>query len=103
MLSWSALGDLEKAGFEVGAHGHQHHQLDLLSIAEVTRDIALCKTLLEERLGHGVATFAYPHGYYTPRVREAVRAAGFDSACGVKNAFSHPFDDRLSLARLTVR
>jgi peptidoglycan/xylan/chitin deacetylase (PgdA/CDA1 family) len=103
MLSWSALDDLEAAGFEIGAHGHHHRQFDVLPLSTVTQDIGLCKELLEERLGHRVATFAYPHGYSSAGVRQAVRAAGFDAACGVRNALSHPFDNRWSIARLTVR
>jgi peptidoglycan/xylan/chitin deacetylase (PgdA/CDA1 family)/O-antigen/teichoic acid export membrane protein/aminoglycoside phosphotransferase len=103
MLSWSALDDLEAAGFEIGAHGHHHRQFDVLPINTVAHEIARCKELLEGRVGHRVATFAYPHGYSSPDVRQAVRAAGFEAACGVKNALSHPFDDRWSIARLTVR
>lgn len=103
MLSWSALDDLEAAGFEIGAHGHHHRQFDVLPIGAVTQDITHCKVLLEERLGHRVATFAYPHGYSSAGVRQAVRGAGFDAACGVRNALSHPFDNRWSIARLTVR
>lgn len=103
MLSWQGVHDLAAAGFEIGAHGHGHVPLDVLPIAKVTEDIALSKAMLEERLGRRVAMFAYPHGYRTRDVREAVRAAGFDGACGVRNAFSHARDDRWSLARLTVR
>jgi len=103
MLSWSALADLESAGFEIGAHGHRHRQFDVLPMSAVRQEITQCRELLEERLGHRVATFAYPHGYSSAGVRQAVRGAGFDAACGVRNALSHPFDNRWSIARLTVR
>jgi len=102
MLSWSGVEELDAAGFEIGAHGHRHSPLDVMSPAEVAKDISMSKTLIQERLGHGLFGFAYPHGYRSSSVRQAVRRAGFECACGVRNALSHPLDDRWSLARLTV-
>ena len=43
-------------------------------------------------------TFAYPHGAYDKRVRQAVIDAGYVSAAAVKNAFSHPADDPYAIA-----
>lgn len=102
MLSWAAPSELEEARFEIGAHGHRHRPLDVLALPEVAVDIGRSKASLESRLGHRVATFAYPQGYRDQAVREVVRASDFDSACGVGNAFSHRLDDRWSIARLTV-
>jgi len=103
MLEWDRLAELEAAGIEVGAHSHTHPQLDLLPRAEAASEIRRCKGLLEDSLGHAVDSFAYPHGYATPWVREEVRRCGFRSACGVRNAFSHEEDSRWMAARLTVR
>jgi peptidoglycan/xylan/chitin deacetylase (PgdA/CDA1 family) len=102
MLAWDRLGELEAAGFEVGAHSHSHPQLDLLPRAQASAEIRRSKGLLEDALGHTVATFAYPHGYATRWLREEARRCGFRSACGVGNAFSHERDLRWQLARLTV-
>jgi len=60
------------------------------------------KRRLEDQLGHQLASFAYPHGYSSRRVREAVAAAGYTSACAVKHALSGPGDDRYALARVVV-
>lgn len=103
MLSWSGICELDAAGFEIGAHGHRHTPLDVLPVAVVAEDVGRSKMALEQRLGHRLSSFAYPHGYRSASVRLAVRRAGFDCACGVRNALSHPVDDRWSLARLTVR
>jgi peptidoglycan/xylan/chitin deacetylase (PgdA/CDA1 family) len=102
MIDWDAVGQLEPAGLEVGAHTHTHPQLDLLPRAAAAAEIARSKDLLETALGHRVASFAYPHGYASRAVRREVRRCGFSSACGVRNAFSHRDDDRWLLARLTV-
>ena len=102
MIAWRDLGRLEAAGFEIGAHGHSHRPLDVLTHAEAHEEITLSKQLLERSLGHRVSSFAYPHGYANRWTRDEVRRCGFRSACGVRNAFSHPGDDRWLLARLTV-
>jgi peptidoglycan/xylan/chitin deacetylase (PgdA/CDA1 family) len=102
MLEWQQLGELEAMGIEVGAHAHTHAQLDTLGRDHVRWEVQLPKQLLEDHLGHRVRSFAYPHGYSSPSVRRTVADAGYDSACGVRNALSSPTDDRFSLARLTV-
>jgi peptidoglycan/xylan/chitin deacetylase (PgdA/CDA1 family) len=103
MIRWDAIGQLERAGMEVGPHSHTHPQLDLLPKADAATEIARSKDLLEVALDHPVTSFAYPHGYASRWVRGEVRRRGFSSACGVRNAFSHRGDDHWLLARLTVR
>jgi peptidoglycan/xylan/chitin deacetylase (PgdA/CDA1 family) len=102
MLSWAATRDLLDAGFEIGSHGHHHLQLDVASRARVAAELHRSREQLEDHLGHPAATFAYPHGYHTPRLVELVRRAGFQSACAVKNALSHDDDDLFALSRLTI-
>jgi peptidoglycan/xylan/chitin deacetylase (PgdA/CDA1 family) len=103
MLAWSQVRELEMAGLEVAAHTHTHPHLDILPPAQAGEEVRRSKDLLEGELGHRVRSFAYPHGYASSFLRREVRAAGFDSACGVANRLSHPGDDRWYLARLTVR
>jgi peptidoglycan/xylan/chitin deacetylase (PgdA/CDA1 family) len=103
LLAWSQLRELVARGVEIGAHSHSHFELDTLQRRAAWREITECKVLLEEQLQTPIHTFAYPHGYSSPRLRLLVRAAGYRSACGVRNAFSTETDDRYLLARLTVR
>ncbi|HZC13618.1 MAG TPA: polysaccharide deacetylase family protein, partial [Thermoleophilaceae bacterium] len=49
-----------------------------------------------------IRSFAYPHGAYDERARQAVIDAGFRSAAAVKNALSHSADDVFAIARWTV-
>lgn len=102
MIPFDRLAELEAAGIEVGSHSHSHRQLDLLSRSAAADDIRRGKELLEGALGHPVASFAYPHGHASRWVQDEVQRCGFRSACGVRNAFSHPADNRWLLARLTV-
>ena len=102
MLDWSQLASLRGDDVEIGGHSVTHPHLDTLGTARARDEVRGCKRSLEAALGEEVRTFAYPHGYSSPRVRREVRAAGYRAACGVKNALSADHDDTLSLARLMV-
>ncbi len=103
MLSWGQLLEVAECGVEIGAHSHTHPELDALVPRVLEWEVVRPKRLLEERLGREVASFAYPHGYANPRLRGGVRAAGYRSACAVRNLPSHPGDDHFFLARQTMR
>jgi peptidoglycan/xylan/chitin deacetylase (PgdA/CDA1 family) len=102
MLTWSHIADVQASGIECGAHSRSHPQLDILAPAAVRDEIVHCKSELEHQLGRQVATFAYPHGYYSAAVRRLVQEAGYSSACAVKHAMSATTDDRFALARIIV-
>lgn len=102
MMSWTQIAKLPMVGIEVGAHTHTHRQLDTLPLAEARYEIARSKTILEQKLGRRVTTFAYPQGYYSGRVRELVKEEGFTSACAIKHALSATHDDHFSLSRIVI-
>src|SRR5919202_4452273 len=102
MLTWSQIADVQASGIECGAHSHSHPQLDILAPAAARDEIVHCKSELEHQLGRQVATFAYPHGYYSAGVHRLVQEAGYSSACAVKHAMSATTDDRFALARIIV-
>ena len=102
MLPWERLADLEAAGIEIGSHSHTHPEMDVLSRAAASQEMRHSKALLEDELGHPVDSFAFPHGYATRWLQQEVRRAGFRSACGVRNTFSHSGDNRWLLSRVTV-
>ncbi len=89
-------------GVEVGAHSVHHPYLDELGDAEIDEEVGASKRQLEDVVGARVRSFAYPHGAFDARVRQAVISAGYDSAVAVKNAISHLQDDPLAIARWTV-
>jgi UDP-glucose 4-epimerase len=102
MLSWTALDELVRAGFEIGSHGKRHIAADVNSPEIVRRDAAESRTNLEQKLGCAVSSFAYPFGYHAARARRAVRAAGFAQACVVGDLPARAGDDRWSPPRLQV-
>jgi Polysaccharide deacetylase len=102
MLCWEQLEELRDGGVEIGAHGHRHVQLDVVPLDRAARELVNSKLLLEDRLQSAVNSFAYPFGYHTARIKRLVARSGFTSACAVKNRLSHPGDDHLALARVTM-
>ncbi len=102
VVSWDQLAELHSNGMEIGSHSHTHRALDCLRRGELRREVSLSKLALEDGLQEQVTSFAYPYGYHSPAVRREVRAAGYSSACGVKNALSHEADDLYAVARVLI-
>jgi peptidoglycan/xylan/chitin deacetylase (PgdA/CDA1 family) len=102
-LSRSAVAELARLeSVEVGAHGVRHLCLDELDDRELADEVHVSKAQLEDLAQVSVHSFAYPHGAYDRRARQAVISAGYRSAAAVKNAVSHAADDSFAIARWTV-
>ena len=101
-MSWSDIRTLPGPEMELGAHSHDHLQLDLLTKPRAASQLRVCKDLLEQETQGSVDSFAYPHGYHRAATRRLVEGSGFTSACGVKNELSHGDDDRWALARIML-
>lgn len=100
VMTWAHLRELDRAGVEVGAHGHVHRELDVGP--DATAEILTSKRVLEEGLQREVRSFAYPFGCHDRAVRDAVERAGFESAAAVKHAWSHRGTDPYAIARLLI-
>ena len=46
--------------------------------------------------------FAYPYGLENARVRDAVRTAGYSSACSIRSGFNRPDVDPFLLRRIDI-
>jgi peptidoglycan/xylan/chitin deacetylase (PgdA/CDA1 family) len=103
MLTWDAIERVAAMGIEIGAHAHHHWALDELDDDGAEMEIGVSKKLLDRHLGTPIRSFAYPHGYHSRKIKAMVRRAGFDNACGVKEALSGPGDDEFALARIMLR
>lgn len=102
MMGWSDLRSLGNAGIEVGAHSMSHVELDVVPPSRRRREIAHSRSMLREGLDTEVRSFAYPYGYHSAQVVAEVRAAGFESACAVKDRWSHSDEDHYALSRMFV-
>jgi peptidoglycan/xylan/chitin deacetylase (PgdA/CDA1 family) len=103
MLDWGQVRELAAAGVEIGGHSHTHPQLDQLPDERLRSEVRRCRDILDDELGRAPVSFAYPYGYSSRRVRQAVREAGFGQALAVGNWLAAPRQGSYALRRLTVR
>ncbi|MEU3839992.1 polysaccharide deacetylase family protein [Streptomyces sp. NPDC028635] len=103
MLDWDQVRALTAAGVEVGGHSHTHPQLDQLDDDALERELSRCRDIVAGELGAPPVSFAYPYGYSSRRVRQAVRRAGYAQALAVGNALARRRQGPYALHRVTVR
>ncbi|MEU6824662.1 polysaccharide deacetylase family protein [Streptomyces atriruber] len=103
MLDWDQVRELAAAGAEIGGHSHTHPQLDQLSDDALRFELRRCRDIVADELGTRPASFAYPYGYSSRRVRERVRETGFRQALAVGNGLARRAQGPYALRRVTVR
>ncbi|GGX26583.1 hypothetical protein GCM10010297_54680 [Streptomyces malachitofuscus] len=103
MLDWDQVRELADGGVEIGGHSHSHPQLDQLDAGRLRSELILCREIVSDRLGSVPLSFAYPYGYSSRRVREAVREAGYAQALAVGNGLARRAQGPYALRRVTVR
>ena len=102
-FTWDQLREMAAAGMEIGSHTLTHPNLNRISdIAELKRQIAESKLVLEEQLDQPVTALAYPYGLYNDRVVAMVQAAGYTTARGVSFGTTHAAADRFTLNAMTA-
>jgi peptidoglycan/xylan/chitin deacetylase (PgdA/CDA1 family) len=104
-LDWDELAELEAGGVRIESHGIAHRPLSELEPAEATREIALSKLRLEERLGREVEAFAFVKGSladYRPEHASLVQQAGYKLAFTSVSGANGPATDRFRLRRYNI-
>ncbi len=61
-LTWHELAVLLESGVAIGSHGWTHQSFGRMSDQEIEEQAALCREMLEQRLGCPIMAFAYPFG-----------------------------------------
>ncbi|TPQ18940.1 polysaccharide deacetylase family protein [Streptomyces sporangiiformans] len=102
MLDWDQVRELAGEGVEIGGHSHTHPQLDQLTDDALRFELTRCREIVADELGTAPVSFAYPYGYSSRRVREAVREAGYAQALAVGNALARRRQGPYALQRVTV-
>ena len=83
VMSLESLADLDPTRIEIGGHGHQHLQSDLLSSATLRNEFRESREILEQGLGRSITSMAYPFGYHDRRARRIAKQEGYTRACEV--------------------
>lgn len=79
-LSWREVRELSRYGICFGSHTVTHPRLELLSSAEVKEEITVSKRVIEDALGLGVSSFAYPYAF--PETKQKFKLMLHDLLCG---------------------
>ncbi len=102
LLSWTQIRELSDAGIQFGSHSLTHPDLTGLEPGALTAEVRDSKKRIEDRIGCEVRHFCYPFGAQSPTVVDAVREAGYTSACTTRRAAVREGEDAFLLPRLSV-
>jgi peptidoglycan/xylan/chitin deacetylase (PgdA/CDA1 family) len=102
LLSWPEIRGLRDAGVSFGSHTADHRPLTALSAADVLREGARSRVLIERELGEPVTTLAYPYGDCDPAVRRLMAACGYDAGLTTQSGLSGLADDPMAIPRVEV-
>ena len=91
------------AGHQIGAHTKTHPHLSKISPEKAREEIFGSKKSLEDRFGVPIRHFCYPYGDYSPRVRDMVGEAGFETAVTIEPGIWRSGADRLLIPRISAR
>ncbi|MFE0151717.1 polysaccharide deacetylase family protein [Nonomuraea sp. NPDC059007] len=98
LMTAEQLRQVAGEGMEVASHTQTHLSLAGAPTGDLYHEVKTSRTDLEAILGHEVLGLAYPYGHADREAVEAVRAAGYAYACGIKPGEA----DRLCLPRTHV-
>lgn len=102
LLNAAELRMMRENGMEIGSHTVSHVRLPEADDAHLARELADSKAELEDLLGDRVGSFAYPYGAVDTRCANAVKKAGYATACTTRTGWALRDGDPFRLRRLTV-
>jgi len=79
-LRWVEIREMERHGFEFGAHTQTHPDLTKIPITKAGEEITVSKEQLQNHLGKEIDFFAYPFGRFNAQIETIVRNH-FRGAC----------------------
>ena len=97
-----AVVALARAGHTIGAHTHSHGPLPALVGAEVRRELADARRIVEDVTGRRPDAFSYPFGAWDARVAGLVAETGYQAAFTVDLGVVRRGDNPFGLRRACV-
>jgi peptidoglycan/xylan/chitin deacetylase (PgdA/CDA1 family) len=96
------VGELVKAGWEIGSHSMSHIDLTQ-NEGTLAYEIGESRTRLNEKFGLDVKSFAYPFGMIDKTVVNVAANSGYHAAVGLGNTYQQGLFDLYYLVRMEVR
>ena len=101
-ITWEQLKEMSDNGVDIGGHGVNHTDLNALFEKQLEEEVENCYQTLAKQLGKPAKNFSYPGGKYDEKVIEAVKKAGFKSACTTKEGMVKKSDNVFEIKRVWV-
>jgi len=89
-MNWSQVREMDRAGMQIGSHGHQHVDHSRPSEQTLVRELRMSRDILQNELGHEIEWFAPPYGFVNPKTVRAAKAAGFSGVATSRIALAKP-------------
>lgn len=100
LMDWAEIQGVAREGAGIGSHDLTHApDLDSMEEQAMRRRLAASRSMLEERLGLPVRSFAYPYGFAGHRLRR-VAAECYEACCTADLGFVTPDADPWLLPRV---
>jgi len=94
------LAAMQSAGHTIGGHGHTHEPFSRLSPTEQARDMAMCSTVLSDRLGSCARPMSYPYGVCDDDIARRCAFCSFVNGFTTEQGWISAFDDAHRLRRV---
>lgn len=79
-LSWDQAREMSRKRVEIGSHTATHPILTNVDSSRLEDEINRSRAVIEREIGSNSVHFCYPNGNVSGRERDAVQAAGYNSA-----------------------
>jgi peptidoglycan/xylan/chitin deacetylase (PgdA/CDA1 family) len=84
-MNWGEIKKLSDSGLiEIGAHTINHLSLPDIPITAARVEIFNSKSIIQQKIGKDVNSFAYPYGKMNQQLADLVAQAGYTNATGTK-------------------
>lgn len=105
-LTWAQVEEMRGGGMSIGAHTVTHPNLAFVASDVARWEIETSRRILEDILGEGVTSFAYPFGKpkhnFTSQTVAQVREAGFTNAAAINCRTMRRGEHPLRLPRIPI-
>ncbi|MBD2075732.1 glycosyltransferase [Phormidium sp. FACHB-592] len=103
LLNWQQIRQLQAEGVEFGSHSASHRPLTGLSFAEVVKEGARSRAILQQELQVPIRAFAYPYGDCDRVVEHLIGGCGYTFGLSCHPGLSHFNDALLALPRIEIK
>jgi peptidoglycan/xylan/chitin deacetylase (PgdA/CDA1 family) len=103
LMNLAEVREWLSGGQEIGSHTLTHANLTAIDEAKAREEISASKKKLEDLFGVAIRHFCYPYGKWSPRVRDLVEEAGYETAVTLEFGVNAEGRDPFTLRRIGVK